>query len=401
MTVRVVVYRVLRIVAISFLVLLLTGFAFLEYQRHLIRSRSERLLADFHSICLNQTTWPEAQALMKYWGKQGHPHGTCSSTDCAYDITVVGWPSLLPSRAADSWLFRFGGRFPIVLQFVGMRFSILDFRFLVEDGAVRRTRLSLTAETEDEGYISALLITARSDAALNRSEEAPDEVGADEELGVHPDFIVGPRGFCTGCETVSLDYTAQIAPDELVRLTSFRLSCLTRMLPCLHLAALAPALMREDTAIRRDVPRNSVPCTTPAWALARDAKAIWLIDALDTSQVLDPNPIPGETPAVIEQDRIRVVRVLKGPPRILPQTTIQFRPYSGVEYEARAVPEHLIPGHRYIVLPYTNSDVLKDGAEAWRCGVIDDTQANEQSINQGIAMEDHLRAPELTGAWPW
>jgi hypothetical protein len=45
--------------------------------------------------------------------------------------------------------------------------------------------------------------------------------------------------------------------------------------------------------------------------------------------------------------------------------------------------------------------VLKDGAEAWRCGVIDDTQANEQSINQGIAMEDHLRAPELTGAWPW
>jgi hypothetical protein len=243
MTVRVVVVGVLRIVAISFLVLLLTGFAFLEYHLHLIRSRSERLLADFHSIRLNQTTWSEAQALMKYWGDQGHSHGPCNSADCAYDITVVGWPSLLPDRATDSWLYRFGGRLPIALQFVGMRYSILDFRFLVEDGVVRRTRLNLIAETEDRGYISALLITVRSDAALNRSEEAPDIVGADEELGVHPDFIVGPRGFCTGCETISLDYTAHIAPDELARLTSFNLSCISRMLPCTHLAALAPALL--------------------------------------------------------------------------------------------------------------------------------------------------------------
>jgi hypothetical protein len=401
MTVRVVVVGVLRIVAISFLVLLLTGFAFLEYHLHLIRSRSERLLADFHSIRLNQTTWSEAQALMKYWGDQGHSHGPCNSADCAYDITVVGWPSLLPDRATDSWLYRFGGRLPIALQFVGMRYSILDFRFLVEDGVVRRTRLNLIAETEDRGYISALLITVRSDAALNRSEEAPDIVGADEELGVHPDFIVGPRGFCTGCETISLDYTAHIAPDELARLTSFNLSCISRMLPCTHLAALAPALMREDAANLRDVPRNSVPCTTPAWALARDAEAIWLVDALDTSRVLDPNPIPGETPSVIEQDRVRVVRVLKGSPRNLPQTTIQFRPYSGVEYQARAVPEHLVPGHRYIVFPFPDSVMLKEGAEAWRCGVIDDTEANELSINQGIAIDDHLRGPELTGAWPW
>jgi hypothetical protein len=65
------------------------------------------------------------------------------------------------------------------------------------------------------------------------------------------------------------------------------------------------------------------------------------------------------------------------------------------------VPEHLIPGHRYIVLPYPDSDMLKEGAKAWRCGVIDDTQANELSINQGIEMKDQLRAPELTGAWSW
>ena len=44
---------------------------------------------------------------------------------------------------------------------------------------------------------------------------------------------------------------------------------------------------------------------------------------------------------------------------------------------------------------------LKEGAQAWRCGVLEDSPANELSIQQGIAMNDHLRAPELTGAWPW
>ena len=314
---------------------------------------------------------------------------------------MTGWPSLLPNGTAAPWIYRFGGRSPVLLQLVGMRFSVLQLRFLVEDGLVRRTRFSITAETEDAGYSSALLVTAKSYTALNGSgDDAPNNVGADEGLGVHPDFIVGSDGFCTGCETVSLAYTPHIAPDELARLTSFNISCFTRMLPCLHLSAIAPALMREDAATLRDVPRNSVPCTTPAWALARDAGAIWLVDTLSTERVLDPNPY-GEAPSLIEQDQIRLVSIIKGSPRIPPQTILRFRPYSGIEYQARAVPEHLSQGHRYILLPSIYSDWLKEGVQAWRCGVLNDTPTNELAVKQGIAMNDHLRIPELTGAWPW
>jgi hypothetical protein len=402
MAFRAVVFRVVRVTAASLFLMLLAAFVAVQFHDHSIRRRNERLLADFHSIRLNQTTWPEAQALMQRWGTDGHAHGLCNATDCAYDITVIGWPSLFwnGNGIATRWLSRLG-RFPLLLEFVGMRFSIMELRILVEDGIVRRTRLALVAETQEGGYGSALLVTVRSRAALDGSDEAMHTVGADEELGVHPTFVVGPDGFCTGCENISLAYTPQISDEELMRLTSFNLSCFTRLLPCFHLSALAPALMREDATRPRDVPRNSVPCSTPGWALARDAGAIWLVDNLTTAQVLDPDPFPGQAASVIEEDQVRLLRIYKGPPSIPPQTIIRFHPYSGVEYEARAIAEHLTRGHRYILFPSEGGDWLKDGAQAWRCGVLEDTPANELSIEQGMALNDHLREPELTGAWPW
>ena len=400
MRLRAVVLRVVRAIAISLLTLFLLVSVAIQIQDYSIRRRSERLLADFHSIRLNQTTWPETQALIQRWGELGRAHGPCNAMDCAYDITVVGWPSLLPNAdgTAARWLFRLG-RFRLLLQLVGMRFSVLELRFLVEDGVVRRTKLSLSAETG--GALSVLLLKVMSHASLRGSDDGPDDVGNDEELGVHPGFIVGADGFCTGCENMALAYTPQIAQEELVRLTSFNLSCLTWR-PCAHLKDIAPALMREDAKRPRDVHRNSVPCTTAAWALARDASAIWLVNVLATTQILDPNPPYGKAATVVEEDQIKLVKTIKGTPFILPKTILRFRPYAGTEYEARAVPEHLSHGHRYILLPsIAGKDWMKEGVEAWRCGVLEDTPANELSIQQGIAMDDHLRAPELTWAWAW
>jgi len=381
--------------------MLLLAFALLQFKEHLLRRDNERLLADFHSIRLNQTTWPEAQALMQHWGKHGHAHGPCSSANCAYVISVSDWPSLLPvGEKAAPWFYRLG-RLPILLQLVGLRFSTMELRFLIEDGAVRRTRLSLIAETQEAGYMSVLLVNVRSHALLDGSDRTLSNVGADEELGAHPNFVVGSDGFCTGCETISLAYTPEITHEELVRLTSFRLSCLTDNLPCTHLSSLAPALTQEKARYLRDVPRNSVPCVTPVWALARDASAIWVAEALATGQAPDPSPIYKEARPLVEEDQIRLVKILKGPSKIAPQTILRFRPYAGVEYEARAVPEHLKQGHRYILMPSGYDDWQQEGAHAWRCGVLEDNPGNELSIEQGVAMNDHLRASELTGEWSW
>jgi hypothetical protein len=391
----------LRVIAISLFGTLSLAIALVDYQQYLIRCRCERLLADFHSIRLNETTWPQAQAMMKRWGKSGHPHGACDATACAYDITVIGWPSLLPLTRTAEWLYRFGGPLPDLLGRVGVRFSSADLRFLIEDGIVRHTRLSIAAEASGEDGTSALLVNVRSHSRLDDSDNALHTVGADEELGLHPDFVVAPDGFCSGCEQITLVYTPQLAAHDLARLTDFDLSCLTRWRPCKHLPQLAPALMREEAAnLQREVPLNSVRCSTSTWALARDADEIWLADALSVAQAPDPNARDGEEPSLVEEDEISLVSILKGRPRAAPKETIRFRPYSGTEYQARGVPEHLVRGRRYVL--FLSADSWCNGAvQTGRCGVLEDTPAIELSIKQGIALNDHLRSPELTGEWPW
>ncbi|HEX3572899.1 MAG TPA: hypothetical protein VHU44_18925 [Acidobacteriaceae bacterium] len=387
-------------IAISLLGALSLALALVAFQEHLIRRRCERLLADLQSIRLNETSWPQAQAMMKRWGKSGHSHGTCNATDCAYEITVNGWPPLLPLTRTAEWLSRFGGQLPQLLQRVGVRFSSVDLRILVEDGVVRRAGLFIATEASGEDGTSALLVNVRSHSHLDDSDMALHTVGADEELGVHPDFVVSPDGFCSGCEKITLVYTPQLASDELAHLTDFDLSCLTRWRPCGHMPQLAPALVREEASDLREVPLNSVRCTTPTWALARDADAIWLADAHSVGQTPDPNAGEGENRPLVEQDEIQIVSILKGPMRAVPKEIVRFRPYSGTEYQARAVPEHLTRGRRYVL--FLSSDGRRDdGVEAGRCGVLEDTPAIEVSIKQGVAMDDHLRSPELTTEWPW
>jgi hypothetical protein len=395
------VLRATYITAATLVSLLTLTFALLEFQQYRIHRRSERLLADFQSIHLNTTTWQEAQIIIRRWGASGHAHGFCGPANCAYEITATGWPSSIPIHKTDSWLSRLEDQLAPLLRRIGLRLSILDLRFVIEDGAVRRTRLDLVVEAGGSNDVSALLVGVRSHAALDGTDRAIGSIGADEELGIHPSFVAAPDSFCTGCETISLVYTPQIAPDELRRLTSFQMSCLTRWKPCRHLQDFAPALTREYAQVSQEVPRNSVRCNTPPWALARDAQAIWLVDALGVGRVLDPDPPFGEKPSLVEQDQIRLVRILKGPTFVSPRRTLRFRPYSGTEYEARGVPEHLTEGHRYIVFPTYDGDSGAKGVGAWSCGVIDDSSANELSIQKGIAMNDHLRVPELTEDWPW
>src|SRR5580692_8301208 len=83
------IIRILRAVCLSTLALLLVAFASVQIEQHLLRHRAERLLADFQSIRLHQSTWADAQTLMTRWGAWGHYDGQCSAADCAYTITLA------------------------------------------------------------------------------------------------------------------------------------------------------------------------------------------------------------------------------------------------------------------------------------------------------------------------
>jgi hypothetical protein len=59
------------------------------------------LMADFQTLKLRQTKWPEAASLTSKWGKYGHYQGNCDASFCRYTIALAS-PEI-NGRATTSW----------------------------------------------------------------------------------------------------------------------------------------------------------------------------------------------------------------------------------------------------------------------------------------------------------
>ena len=83
-----IVLRTLKVLLLLIVSFIVVAFALVRVQQYVFRHRAERLLADFQSMQLHESTWTDAQALMTRWGAWGHYDGTCTATDCAYKIEL-------------------------------------------------------------------------------------------------------------------------------------------------------------------------------------------------------------------------------------------------------------------------------------------------------------------------
>jgi hypothetical protein len=64
-----------------------------------LRWRAERLSADMNQIRLYQSTWADAQRLMKRWGAWGRYEGNCTPESCTYEIEMSDVSFLSPHIA--------------------------------------------------------------------------------------------------------------------------------------------------------------------------------------------------------------------------------------------------------------------------------------------------------------
>src|ERR1700677_2852066 len=118
------VRRIVGRAALALLLLLSALLAAVQAQQWLLRWRAERLMADMHRIRLYQTTWPEAQELMRKWGAWGHWDGACRAEDCEYAITLGSsfWGGL--GDEVPGWL-HFILKVPGVFSGLGGRLGVL------------------------------------------------------------------------------------------------------------------------------------------------------------------------------------------------------------------------------------------------------------------------------------
>jgi len=391
------ILRILRVAGVAVLAVVLLTFAAVQFQQRLLRWRAERLMADMHQIRLYQSTWADAQRLMHRWGAWGHYDGTCTAADCRYEISLTdaSWRSWDRGRKGEAgWLWRHQTAY-VLYRWLGGRYAIVYCGFIVQNGTIWRTITWVNIavppkllDKEDYGYV--LMVGAKSQQALRRSEGSGWVLGGDDVPAEHPYFKVGRPGGCTFCEDVEVTYSTHTPQAEIDRLTSFDFSCLTRLIYCKIPEDIMPAVGEEGLYGKEDpnsyaalTPLSSTEyCRSLLWAVARDSGTAFVVDVLSISQEKGQNgPYP--------MAKMRVAEYLKGD---------ALWPVGSV-FDAPA--EEMIPGNRYVVLPQENTygkrDRYKDELEIVpvSCGVQEDTPEIRHELEKGFAQNDNLRGPEL------
>jgi hypothetical protein len=391
------ILRILRVAGFAALAVVLLTFIAVQFQQRLLRWRAERLMADMHQIRLYQSTWADAQKLMYKWGSWGHYDGSCTEADCRYEInlTDASWRSWNRERSGEAgWLWR-NRAANLIYRWLGGRYAIVHCAFIVQDDAIWRTitwvNIAVAPKLwnkDDYGYV--LIVSAKGQQVLRDTEGGGWVLGGEDLPPEYPYYKMGRPIGCTGCLMAEVTYSTRTPQSEIVRLTSFDFSCLTRLISCKFPEDVMPAV-REDnhyadhdsinheSAVSTLKPDN---CNGLLWAEARDAGTVLDVDALSISE---QNGYNG--PYQIAQ--AKVVAYLKGGTRW---------PVGSI---LKVAAEKMIPGKRYLILPseepYGKPDRYEDESEICpaRCGVQEDTPEVRRELEKGFAQNDNLRGPEL------
>jgi hypothetical protein len=378
----------------TLLSLLLLAFLAVQIQQRMLRWHAERLLAEVHQIRLYQSTWADAQQLMRRWGAWGHYEGSCTAESCTYEIRLANISYYNPRARRHAWLdwLLTHDRLNLYSWFGG-RGSAFHASFTVHDGTIWRefTGIGVTVPSRrirgDDDFDRSLSMGAGSYQRLHRTQETWTFMGSEDELAQHPFYKVGRPGGCMiNCEIGEVYYSTRTPPAEIERLTSYDFSCFTRFHPCAELEDLLPAakewhLYKEDE-IRSSLPEK--PCDVPVWALARDARYVLTVEALSIKTVKEREPDR-------EMASVRVLSSLKEAAPWLPGAIVSAYP----NLRSTQATEHLLPGRRYVVFPVGNDRrderVTRDSPlRLDRCGVQQDTPETRRELEKGFAQNDSL-----------
>jgi hypothetical protein len=197
-------------------------------------------------------------------------------------------------------------------------------------------------------------------------------------------------------------YTAALPHAELVRLTTYDLSCLTRLHPCTQIVDVLPAgrnwhLYDGDTmGPQVSGGPGPIPCRTEPRALGRDAEAILEVEPVSPDKRIEA--VGTDIPITLGMVHAHLLRILKGKLDKAPGAALLIWPFPGSDYvEPKELPEQLAPGHRYFVLVDPSERHEHGELRAARCGVLDDTPANLAALQTGIAQDIPYRHPPKFG----
>jgi len=414
----------LKLTAITLICFALSLILLVQIDRCLLRYRAARLLDDFHSIRLRQSTWSDAQRLVSRWGAFGHYEGTCTATKCSYFITLSDLQSRI-ERPLDEYMSAHypqsysGIRLGHIFSKLGSRYAHMRVGFLVKDGIIQRSSIveilevpasDPTCDMNCDGY--GLILKAVANDHLLPHQEDFWLLGEEEQLAQHPDFKVGTPSGCENCMSADITFTPYIGQQELNRITAFNMSCFATLRACRTLPEVLPAAtgwhLYPNVEGGPSVPNYEAtkrPCDVPVFALARDVTSVFLVEAISAQTFL--NHEDGDPPFDRERQRVtaEVIKVFKGSSAPAPGSQISLIPFAGIFGDRQYQFENLAEKRRYLI--FRNEDAIRDHASIKRtleldhCSVVEDSPQAETDVERGLALNDHAQFDKDAEYTPW
>lgn len=391
MRVRAVTLRILPITTIALVSFVLLLFAFVQGEQHLLRHRATRLLADYKTLQLGQTSWPEVQSFAHRWQHWGYASQPCTEIYCTYNIMIGDTISMHAplSDRGERWL-EISHAIPF-LNRLGYRAGGIDATVTVINGLLLSDHIGLSVVAH--GNDLEMSASSRPNLALDQNHSDYQSQMAD-----HPDYFVGRPGACEGCYIGWVHFVPHLGKEQLAHITDFQLDCFTKWKPCELtediLPMAAPYHLYDQEARNAGWSRESPVCSLSPYTRGRDAYWVVVLDALSTESHKLGEYEEHEGYEYGEHVKVSWVSVLKGdlPPQV--KATDTFMPFPGFRSDDfNEAPEHLMPGKRYIV--FWSATALEGVASLDRCGFIPDTPENRASVVAGIAEDLRFESPKL------
>ena len=363
------------------------------------RIHISHLLADFQSIQPMDSNWNDAKRLMQRWHRWGRASDVCNSTDCTYTIAIDDPISYWLSRTSENFQGALGNHgIYSWMGHLGWHPTTFAVQFTMQDGVIVRTRTDLKLSVgppffhreDDFGY--ELILRTRVHPRLTDHDEIENYgwvLGSNGTSTDNPDLKVGRPGGCEICMLGEATYTPQLPHSEIVRISSYDLSCLIALSQrCLRLEDILPAardwhLYDEPTGPPAIIPR---PCVAPAYALARDSDLTFEGEVLSTHSEQQRGP-EGNFYSV-QSAEVRVGDVLKGALSFhrgdLQTVMPYFHEASWDTYTSETLP---VGQHFILFFDEDPSHTIGTVIPLEPCGFVENTPGNLREVQRGVSLD--------------
>jgi len=256
---------------LSLCALSLAIMVFSQIDQHRFRNKAERLLAETQTLELRKTSCSEALQKFQHWdGSEKFPE-ICDNHQCTLEIQLLEPAYNFVSRSLFfvhlddylRWRFRLnyevgpfvragnallrlylsmGGRPAVVTAFVGMR-----------DGIVWTKEFGVYLETFAHGDPNVWEGMYALSADIRTVPRFSEYESRNPQLTLHSNYVIDRPGGCEICVSGWVHFSPYTDPNDVKRLMTLNLSCLTRFDPCRTQRDIMPGAWEQFLAEKQQV----------------------------------------------------------------------------------------------------------------------------------------------------